>query len=342
MVRRQSLKLTLDGYGSYLGMGKGCYLIRDKKGDTERYPVFDVDIKEVILRTGNTVSTGALASLGFWEENVLILTGRGRPVAYLRATTDDSHVKTRICQYEALNDERGIIIAKSVILSRFEGQNMILDKYDLMPHNIDILERLNNVSGKLDSIRSTLNGIEGKMSKYYFDNILTLIPKKIRPERRNGFNAYDGFNNALNYGYEILRWKIHKAIITAKLEPYLGFLHSLQYSKPSLILDVQELYRHFIEDFIIQYIQNIEPKDFIMKEKPVSSKRIAKRQFLTKARSTELLKGLNKQFEKTTEIPRIKHGKKQTIDTLINEEVLLLASFIRKDLNEWVPRPLYL
>jgi hypothetical protein len=31
------------------------------------------------------------------------------------------------------------------------------------------------------------------------------------------------------------------------------------------------------------------------------------------------------------EIPRIRHGKKQTVETLINEEALLLAQYLRDE-----------
>ena len=47
------------------------------------------------------------------------------------------------------------------------------------------------------------------------------------------------------------------------------------------------------------------------------------------------LKGL---FEKKVEIPRIKHGNKQTIDTLINEEAYLFAKFLRNERTNWNPR----
>ena len=40
----------------------------------------------------------------------------------------------------------------------------------------------------------------------------------------------------------IFRWKVHRAVIRAKLEPYLDFLHTQQYGKPSLVCDLQELY----------------------------------------------------------------------------------------------------
>lgn len=38
------------------------------------------------------------------------------------------------------------------------------------------------------------------------------------------------------------------------------------------------------------------------------------------------------------EIPRIKHGKRQSLGTLINEEALLLAKFLRNERKEWTPR----
>jgi len=38
------------------------------------------------------------------------------------------------------------------------------------------------------------------------------------------------------------------------------------------------------------------------------------------------------------EIPRIKHGKRQEIESLLNEEALLLARYLRSEKNEWAPR----
>ena len=45
-----------------------------------------------------------------------------------------------------------------------------------------------------------------------------------------------------------------------------------------------------------------------------------------------------KLFKTEVEIPRIKKGKQQTLYTLINEEALLLARFMKKEKKEWVPR----
>ena len=50
------------------------------------------------------------------------------------------------------------------------------------------------------------------------------------------------------------------------------------------------------------------------------------------------MKALNKFFEFTVEIPRIKVGKKQTFEALINEEALLLAKYLRNERKHWIPR----
>jgi len=38
------------------------------------------------------------------------------------------------------------------------------------------------------------------------------------------------------------------------------------------------------------------------------------------------------------DVERIKVGKRQTIDTLICEEALLFAKYLRKEKKEWIPR----
>lgn len=58
-----------------------------------------------------------------------------------------------------------------------------------------------------------------------FNQIFSLFSEKIRPKGRRTFKAYDGTNNLFNLAYEILSWKVHRALIKTKLEPYLGFLH---------------------------------------------------------------------------------------------------------------------
>jgi hypothetical protein len=51
-----------------------------------------------------------------------------------------------------------------------------------------------------------------------------------------------------------------------------------------------------------------------------------------------MMRELESSFELKVEIPLIKHGKRQRIETLINEETLLLAKYTRNEHKEWIPR----
>jgi len=136
----------------------------------------------------------------------------------------------------------------------------------------------------------------------------------------------------------MLGWKVHRAFITAKLEPYLGFLHSTQYSKPSLVCDVQDLYRHLMDDFLIQYSRRLKSKDFVVKTEDISRNKKGERVYLNDVQTRDLMKQLDTLFEALVEVPRMRVGKRQTFDTLINEEALLLAKFLRNERTTWSPR----
>jgi CRISPR-associated protein Cas1 len=331
-------KLILDGHGSYLGMEKGCFIVKDKYENVERYPLFENEIGEVILRSGNAVSTGALASLGFWGVDVLVLTQRGRPVAMMKSFDDDSHVKTRLCQYEAYNSEKGVYIAKQIVFLKMKGQNLVLGKYGFSPHDPRIADSIERVNLELDKARKKLTGIEGKFTERYFKHLFGLIPEKVRPEKRKKFKAYDGLNNIFNLAYEMLSWKVHRALVKAKLEPYLGFLHSVQYGKPSLVCDFQEMYRYLVDDFLIQNCQNLRKKDFTTKTESVTRKRKGRREYLNDSQTRHLMKRLDAFFAGIVEVPRMKVGQRQTIETLINEESSVLAKYMRDERETWIPR----
>jgi len=65
---------------------------------------------------------------------------------------------------------------------------------------------------------------------------------------------------------------------------------------------------------------------------------MGKRIHLCEFETNELAEDLGKFFERTVEVPRIKVGNRQTVDTLINEEVLLFAKFLRCERETWTPR----
>jgi CRISPR-associated protein Cas1 len=293
----------------------------------------------VQIKSGNSVSAGALATLGFWGIDCLVLTQRGNPVAVLKSLSDDMHVETRISQYEALKSGKGIEIAKTLVLAKIEGQNQVLKKYGLKRLDFAYVERIKALQEKdLGKMRRKLTQIEAKCAKRYFHEVFGLFPEMVRPEKRKTFKAYDGLNNLFNLGYEMLRWKVHIALLKAELEPYLGFLHSVQFGKPSLVCDFQELYRYLIDDFIIQHFMTLRKSDLVLKNEDYSTNRKGKREYLKEQRNNDFIKKLNKHFTTIVEVPRMRVGERQEIETLINEEAFLFAKYLRGERQTWTSR----
>jgi CRISPR-associated protein Cas1 len=332
-MKVKTLKISLDGYGSFLGMDKGTFIIRDKERKEKRYPLFESEIGEIQVKSGNLVSSGALVSAGFWGIDVLFLTQRGNPVAILKSLDDDSHVKTRIAQYQATQNGKSLEIAKTLILAKIEGQNQVLKKYGLRMHDYSPIEQV-----KKEDRLTALKGIEGRASNKYFRNIFGLIEESLRPKRRRTFKAYDGINNLFNLAYTTLSWKVHVALLNSKLEPFLGFLHSLAWGKPSLVCDFQELYRYLMDDFVIQYCKEVRTKDFILKGENFSNNKKGKRQYINDIKTRDLMRRIDAYFQTKVNIPRVRMGERQEIETLISEEALLLAKYVRDEKPTWIPR----
>lgn len=340
MGRVRYVKLALDKFGSHLGMTKGCWFVRDKKGNVDKYPQFENEIGEVVLASGNTVSTGALVSFGFWGVDVLLVTRSGEPVAMLKSFDDDSHVKTRICQYEALKNGKGIHIAKQLVIGKIEGQNILLNKYGLRTNRTATQEVNALQIDNLAQLRRRLMHIEGKYSNFYFRQIFQLFLEELRPENRRTWKAYDGLNNLFNLSYKLLFWKCCRALMKAHLETHLGFLHCLTMTctgRVNLAYDWEELYRFLVDDFLIDYCQTLKPKDFITKTEKWQGK-TGKRVYLNDSLTRDLTHKLQDYFSCKVKVGRINRGQKQELETLMSEEALLLAKFLRGERETWIPR----
>ena len=66
--------------------------------------------------------------------------------------------------------------------------------------------------------------------------------------------------------------------------------------------------------------------------------RMGKKIHLKEYETNELAQDLNTFFDCMVDVERIKVGKRQTIDTLISEEALLFAKYLRNEKREWIPR----
>jgi CRISPR/Cas system-associated endonuclease Cas1 len=99
-----------------------------------------------------------------------------------------------------------------------------------------------------------------------------------------------------------------------------------------------ELCRYLIDDFVIQYCRKPDRKDFTVKSEDFSTKRKGKREYLNDSETRDFVKGLNQCFQSKVELLRIRMGNQQEIETLVNEEALQMAMFLRNEKQSWKPR----
>jgi len=101
-----------------------------------------------------------------------------------------------------------------------------------------------------------------------------------------------------------------------------------------------DLYRCLIDDFLIRYSRTLKYGDFEKCYEKGHYNKKTPRIYLKHPNTNNLIKTLSKYFETKVDIPRIRKGKQQRLETLINEEASLLAQYLRGQKDTWTPRML--
>lgn len=102
----------------------------------------------------------------------------------------------------------------------------------------------------------TLLGLEGAGTSRYFGVFDRLLKGDWQFEGRNRRPPRDPVNALLSFGYVLLTNDVASAVNLVGLDPYVGFLHSSQYGKPALALDVMETFRPLIVDSVVLTLLN--------------------------------------------------------------------------------------
>lgn len=158
-------------------------------------------------------------------------------------------------------DKLGIRLVLDIVIKKTDNQIRFLKKLayarpgktDGLNAAITTLEELTSKIGaleketNLDGIRQTLMGLEGSAGRTYFKCLSTIMPEKYRFDGRSRRPAKDPFNSVLNYALGILYSRVEKACIIAGLDPFVGFLHTDNFNKKSLVFDLIEPFRIYAE-----------------------------------------------------------------------------------------------
>lgn len=105
---------------------------------------------------------------------------------------------------------------------------------------------------QVKDIAEELRGFEGAAGQLYFQTLSDVLPDEYRFNGRSRMPARDPFNAFLNYGYAILYGKTEQALLLAGIHPCIGFLHRDGYRIKSMVFDLIEPYRVWIDRVVFR------------------------------------------------------------------------------------------
>lgn len=94
------------------------------------------------------------------------------------------------------------------------------------------------------------DNFEGRAAAYYWRNLFGMHIEDFTRDRE-GVPP----NNALNYGYAILRAIVARALVSSGMLPTLGIHHHNRYNAYCLADDIMEPYRPYVDEYVFQLIQ---------------------------------------------------------------------------------------
>jgi len=229
-----------------------CFLIKCKD---KHQSISRKKVSQIMVTTSASFSTDAVKMAVDNNIDILFLDKYGNPYGRIWHTRLGSTVMIRRNQLLFSFDERGLDLAKEWIKKKFSNQIDFLEKLykyregkaDYIKQSTETLQqsikKIKTLEGTVDEKRNTIMGIEGSAGRVYFDTLNKIMPGKYKFKGRSKMPAKDPFNAMLNYGYGILYSMIEKACIIAGLDPYVGFIHTDNYNKKSLVFDLIEMFR---------------------------------------------------------------------------------------------------
>lgn len=187
---------------------------------------------------------------------------------YPREHYNSGHLILKQAEYYSDSPKR-IELAKRFVNGAILNIKKVLTYYKNRGVGVStIIENIEALESSLPSFETTdsLMAIEGNIREWYykgFDKILAnenfAFEKRSRQPPKNRLNALISFGNSLLY-VAVLR-EIYKT----HLDPRIGFLHTANFRRFSLNLDVAEVFKPVIVDRIIFSLLNkemIKPENF--------------------------------------------------------------------------------
>jgi CRISPR-associated protein Cas1 len=273
---------------------------------------------------------------------ISFLTERGRFLARVQGPVS-GNVLLRRTQYRQADDQvRSIGLASSFLTAKVANSKVVLQRA-LRDHSEDTavtkvrmaLKGLTRILDDLPKAHSldSLRGLEGDAAQTYFGVFQHLVFHQKEAFQFNGRTRrppMDAVNTLLSFIYTLLVHDTSSALESVGLDPQVGFLHRDRPGRPGLALDMMEEFRAFLADRLTLSLIN---------RKQVKGSGFRRHEtggiYMDDAvRKTVLVAYQERKKEE------IKHpflGEKTTVGMLFHLQALLLARFLRGDLDAYPP-----
>jgi CRISP-associated protein Cas1 len=256
----------------------------DQPKQKVRVPLMKVS--GVVVQGNITLTTPAVGALLERGADICYLTAYGTFVGHTSGALH-KHGVLRLIQRRAHDDpDAALHVAKVCVRSKLHNQRTQLlrgNRTRYHPETTQAVDTLSELIKSVDvlpdcdvpppdpqrpqagTVLGTLMGIEGAGAAAYFKGFGALLNKPWTFSGRHKRPPTDPINALLSYGYTILTNQTVAAAHIVGFDPYVGFLHSTQYGKPALALDIVEMFRIPIVDSVVLTLLNngtLAPEDF--------------------------------------------------------------------------------
>ncbi len=339
-MRHLQNTLYVSTQGMYLSREGETVLLRKEKETKLRIPIHNL---EGIICFGQVSCSPFL--LGLCAERgvaVSFFTEQGRFMAKVQGPVS-GNVLLRRTQYRYADDpEKSTDIARSVVIGKIVNSRTALlraarEQQDFeksesfsqgATHLARLLRSLENQKS-LDSVR----GIEGEAGKSYFsifDHFIVAQKECFSFQGRNRRPPMDPVNALLSFVYTLLVHDVRSALEGVGLDPAVGFLHRDRPGRPSLALDLMEEFRPMLADRLVLTLinrQQVKAKGFQTTETGAV--------LMDDTTRKEVLTAWQKRKQEEIEHPFL--GEKIPTGLLPHAQAMLLARFLRGDLDAYPP-----
>ncbi|MEM3399597.1 MAG: CRISPR-associated endonuclease Cas1 [Candidatus Micrarchaeia archaeon] len=252
------MRLLVSEFGSFVGK-KGRRVVV-KRGDyREEFPLSK--ISQILIECrGVCISCDLIKEVSSLGINVSFLFSDA-PVAMLTYPKEGGKAAVRRKQVEHYSTERGTELVVAIIKAKLVNQMRVLSSLAKTGQLEDVsyarkllsemICALEAVKGPISECRNEIMAVEARFATEYWRNVACVVGKDVEIEGRVKRGATDPFNASLNYAYAILFSKVFDSAVKASLDPYMGFLHADAEGRCSLVFDVMEQFRPFVDRQVI-------------------------------------------------------------------------------------------